>query len=109
MKFPIIAFTRKDEKMWSMNNKFFIADKRKLQKKNICNSNIQVVDSDGQLYYIKFLEQDGNLLFIESIKKLGLMVKVKPTFEKNSENIILEDLKIRIKRHTEKTKVFGRL
>ncbi|MFC0182990.1 hypothetical protein [Pseudarcicella hirudinis] len=102
MKEPIILFTEKDKKMISMNT--FIADKRILSAKSEWNSNIQVIDSEGQQYFIQSLEQDSNLLLWESIKSVGLMVKVKPIFSQEPKPVTFEELKIRIKAHVSKNK-----
>ncbi len=104
MKYPVISFTKNDKKIWSMDS--LIADKRVLKTRDDWNSNIQIIDSEGQLYFIKSLEQDSSVLFWESIKSVGLMVKVKPIFEKESEEITLENLKIRVKNHVRKNKNF---
>ncbi|MDR6564657.1 MULTISPECIES: hypothetical protein [unclassified Arcicella] len=97
-------FTDKDKKMVSMNT--FIADKRLLKTKSEWNSNIQIVDSEGHLYFIKSLQQDSSLLFWESIKNVGLMVKVKAVFLEEPNQINFEDLKNRIKAHIAKNKSF---
>lgn len=100
MREPIFLFTENDKKMVAMNT--LIADKRLLSTKSDWNTNIQIVDSDGQLYFIKNLEQDSGLLFLESIKNVGLMVKVKPIFFQEPTQISLDNLKNRIKIHVTK-------
>lgn len=104
MKKPLIMFTEKDKKMASMNT--FIADRRLLKIKSDWNSNIQVIDSEGQQYFIKSLEQDSSLLLWESIKSIGLMVKVKPVFSQEPKQVSFEDLKNRVKAHIAKNKRF---
>ena len=90
--------------MLAMNS--FIADKRMLKVRNEWNSNFQVIDSNGQLYFIKNLEQEDGLLLWESIKIIGFMVKVKPVFLQEPSQIRLEELKSRISNHVEKNKGF---
>ncbi len=104
MKFPVIAFTNNDKKMGSMNN--FIVDKSMLKLKGEWNSNFQVIDSNGQLYFIKSLKQDGGVLIWESIKSICLRVRVIPIFFQEPSQLNFEELKVRISKHIERNKPF---
>lgn len=104
LKLPIIIFTKNDKKIGSMDK--LIADLTRISAKNEWNSNIEVVDSNGNLFFVKTFKQSSNILFWQSIKNLGKMVEITPVFEKESTVINLENLKLRIKNHLDKNNSF---
>src|SRR6218665_81447 len=104
MKCPIIIFTENDKRMASI--KKLIWNIELLKKRDEWTDNIQAIDLEGNLFFIQKLEQDSGVLFWESIKNLGGIVKVKPIFDKESQLMSLDDLKLRIKNHVNANRAF---
>ncbi len=99
MKFPIIFFEKNDSKMFSLDYKYFVGDIRfynKESKEYSAFRNIEVIDSNGNLFYIKKMKKISGITLWDSIIKVGLMIKLAPILEKPTSTCTLKDLKTRV-------------
>ncbi|MBA5246529.1 hypothetical protein H1R16_10425 [Marnyiella aurantia] len=92
MKFPILVFDRGID-LIVLDYKFLMGDVRLI---NQAFRNVEVVDSLGNLYKIKNVIKDSGINLIESIKKVGLMVRLKPILEEDVTQINLIELQNKI-------------
>lgn len=92
MKFPILVFDRKLD-LIVLNYKFLMGDVRFV---NQAFRNVEVVDSTGNLYKIKGVIKDSGINLIESIKKIGLMVRLKPILKEDVKKISLVEFQDKI-------------
>ncbi|MBD3906402.1 hypothetical protein NAL32_20970 [Chryseobacterium sp. Ch-15] len=92
MKFPILVFDRGID-LIVLDYKFLMGDVRLI---NQSFRNVEVVDSLGNLYKIKNVIKDSGINLIESIKKVGLMVRLKPVLEEGVTHISLIELQNKI-------------
>ncbi len=92
MKFPILVIDKKNN-LIVLDYKFLMGDVR-LINQAFCN--VEIVDSIGNLYKIKNVIKGSRINLIESIKKVGLMVRLKPILENDVEQITLIQLQDKI-------------
>ncbi len=97
--FPVIVFTENDKNMYGLNYPFLMGDERFLDK---AFKNTQIIDSEGIIYFIDSVIKDSNVLFWQSIKLMGRIVKFKPIYKLEPEKISLEDFKFRVKKNIHK-------
>lgn len=94
--FPIILFEKNDSKMFSLNYKFLMGD---IRHKGIGFKKVDIIDSTGRLIHVKDVEQVSGLKLWESIKLVGLIVKLNPIVEGEVSYITLNELKNRVLQH----------
>lgn len=92
MNFPILVFDRGID-LIVLDYKFLMGDIRLVDQ---AFRNVEVVDSSGNLYKIKKVIKDSGINLVESIKKVGLMVRLKPILEQDVKQISLVQLKDKI-------------
>ena len=88
--------------MGSYDLPYLMCDKRLL--KNSIFKDAEIVDTLGVLHFFEDIEPISGILIGQSIKRIGLMVKIQPIIKKNPENITLDVLKERIKKNVVKNK-----
>ncbi len=80
----------------------FISDKVYLKKSTVFNTNFEIIDSIGQKYLIKELNNPIFSLFL-SIKYVGCIYKVDPIYD-YVDTVSLDDLKERVLKHVDKNR-----
>ncbi len=105
IKFPVLLFEKNDSKMFGLNYKYLMGDIRFFNKKTGDYSafkNVEIIDSSGKLYFIKEVKKISGIKLWNSLKMMGLMIRLEPVMHKKTEFVSLEEAKIRIMQHVEK-------
>lgn len=96
MTFPVIVFERSDKKIFSLDYKFLMGDMRFV---DVAFKNVEVVDSAGKVFKLTGVSKASGLRLLESIKLVGLIVKLIPIIEGDVKDISLSELQDRIFTH----------
>jgi hypothetical protein len=78
----------------------FISDKVYLKESTVFNTNFEIIDSIGQKYFIKKLNNPRFSLYL-SIKYIGCIYKVDPVYD-YLDKVSLDELKERVLKHVDK-------
>jgi len=105
IKFPVLLFEKNDSKMFGLNYKYLMGDIRFFNKKTGDYSafkNIEIIDSSGKLFFIKEVKKVNGIKLWDSLKMMGLMIRLEPIMNNKAELISLEEVKKRIMRYVKK-------
>lgn len=92
LKFPIIIFEKDDRKMYALDYKFLMGDIRYI---DVAFKNVEVIDSKGSLYKLKGVKKASGIKILESLKLVGLIVKLEPLIDGEVGSVSLSFLKER--------------